>query len=42
MCFFFTDDNVISHYFTKQKRSYKLKNIFTYLGDMTGKNNHLK
>ncbi|XP_025192138.1 protein TEX261 [Melanaphis sacchari] len=36
------DDNVVSHYFTNRKRSYKIKNLFTYLGDITGKNNHLK
>ncbi|KAL4154541.1 hypothetical protein QTP88_000398 [Uroleucon formosanum] len=35
-------DNVVSHYFTNRKRSYKIKNLFTYLGDITGKNNHLK
>ncbi|CAH1733257.1 protein TEX261 [Aphis gossypii] len=36
------DDNVVSHYFTNRKRSYKIKNLFTYLGDVTSKNNHLK
>ncbi|XP_026817737.1 protein TEX261 [Rhopalosiphum maidis] len=36
------DDNVVSHYFTNRKRNYKIKNLFTYLGDITGKNNHLK
>lgn len=36
------DDNVVSHYFTNRKRSYKIKNLFTYLGDITSKNNHLK
>ncbi|NP_001280447.1 protein TEX261 [Acyrthosiphon pisum] len=25
------DDNVVSHYFTNRKRSYKIKNLFTYL-----------
>ncbi|XP_026819272.2 uncharacterized protein LOC113557934 [Rhopalosiphum maidis] len=36
------DDNVVSHYFTNRKRNYKTKNLFTYLGDITGNNNHLK
>lgn len=39
---YFIDDNVVSHYFTNRKRSYKIKNLFTYLGDITSKNNHLK
>lgn len=37
----FTDDNVVSHYFTNQNQNYKLKHIFTYLGDKTRKRNHL-
>lgn len=39
---YFIDDNVVSHYFTNRKRTYKIKNLFTYLGDITSKNNHLK
>ncbi|XP_025419814.1 protein TEX261 [Sipha flava] len=34
------DDSVVTHYFTNRKRSYKIKNLFTYLGDLTGENNH--
>ncbi|VVC44722.1 Transmembrane adaptor Erv26 [Cinara cedri] len=35
------DDNVVSHYFTNRKKSYNIKNIFTYINEKTGgKSNH--
>ncbi|XP_050534128.1 protein TEX261 [Daktulosphaira vitifoliae] len=37
-----SEKKIVSGYFNNQNRSYKLKNIFNYIADMTTKNDHLK